>query len=234
MNSVSIAPAEAVQPGNQTDLFDDLWRVFASPKLALFLMLGIAAACLVGALELVPVFETFWFRILLALLAANIGICTVNRLPGIWQAVFRPSLRPGEALFERGEPRQTVVLGAQSFEAMRPALRAALTRLHVVETHEPSGVYLYIDQNRFARFGTLISHSAMVLILAAAVLSGPLGYFEEPAPHANRIWLTYAGVFFRSRKPRHRLYAGVIFGSRKLRLAPQGCAPWTGTDRAHG
>jgi cytochrome c biogenesis protein ResB len=154
MNSVSLAPAEAVQPGNHTDLFDDLWRVFASPRLALFLMLGIAAACLVGALELVPVFETFWFRVLLAVLAANIGICTVNRLPGIWQAVFHPA----EALFERGQPRDVVLLASHSCDAVRPALRAALTRLHVVQTPEPSGLYLYIDQNRFARFGMTACH----------------------------------------------------------------------------
>src|SRR5919204_6160572 len=35
----------------------------------------------------------------------------------------------------------------------------------------------------------------------------------------------YARVFFATRA--YGLYAGVFFGSRKLRLAPQGYAPWT-------
>jgi cytochrome c biogenesis protein len=90
-------------------------------------------------------------------------------------------LRPADGLFERGQPRATVLIDGRPPDAALPRVRGALTRLHVVETREADGVYLYIDQNRFARFGTLISHAAMVLILAAAVLSGPMGYFEEPA-----------------------------------------------------
>jgi cytochrome c biogenesis protein len=217
---MTTAPATTVQLARseqRSDVFDDLWQLFASTKLALVLMLAIAAAALAGALlvqapgamldkpeamrawvnqirprygvftdllqtlQLFSVFESLWFRGLLGLLAANIGICTVNRLPSIWQAVFRPTLRPADGLFERGEPRETVIMPAASLDVARPRLRAALARLHVVETHESGGLYLYIDQNRFARFGTLVAHAALVMILAAAVLSGPLGYFEEPA-----------------------------------------------------
>jgi cytochrome c biogenesis protein len=218
MNTVPATTAQLARSEQHSDVFDDLWQLFASPKLALVLMLGIAAAAMAGALlaqapsgmantpdamrawvnqvrprygvftdllqtlQFFSVFQSLWFRALLGLLAANTGICTVNRLPVIWHAVFRPTLRPADGLFDRGEPRQTVVLPAGSLDAVRPSLGAALTRLHhIVETHEPGGLYLYIDQNRFARFGTLVSHGALVMVLAAAVLSGPLGYFEENA-----------------------------------------------------
>jgi hypothetical protein len=76
-------------------------------------MLGIAAASLAGtALVQQPgesVFGSAWFRALLGLLSVNIVVCTAYRLAGIWQAVFHPTVRPAEGLFERGQPRETAV-----------------------------------------------------------------------------------------------------------------------------
>ncbi|MBI4493282.1 MAG: cytochrome c biogenesis protein ResB [Chloroflexi bacterium] len=198
-------------------MFDDLWSLFSSPKLALGLILAIAAASLAGALIMqVPsemfgnadavrtwverarprygvltdlfgtlglfwVFQTMWFRALLGLLALNTIVCTVNRLPGIWRQVFEPRVRPGEGLFERGKPRETAHLASESLDAARPTVRAALRRrgYRVVEQVEPQGVYLYADRFRLARFGTLLSHTGLVLVFLGVVASEPLGFFQE-------------------------------------------------------
>jgi cytochrome c biogenesis protein len=208
----------------QGDVFDDLWRLFSSPKLALGLTLAIVAASFAGALiaqapsevlrhpdafqtwverirpkfgpltdvfqtlQLFWVFETVWFRGLLGLLAINTVICTVNRLPSIWRAVFQPAIRPGDGLFERGRPRQRVQLAGTSIGDMTsPAemsspVHQSLRRQHyrVVATTDDGRTYLYADRNRFARFGTLLTHLAIIVGLAGTAVSGPLGFFEEP------------------------------------------------------
>ena len=211
------APAAKPAVEQHTDLFDDIWSFFASPRLALGLMLAIAVACLGGALvvqapaevvgnpklqaswiaqvrpkygpltdifqtlQIFWVFQTLWFRGLLGLLAINVVVCTTNRLPGIWHAVFHPVVRPGEGLFERGQPRETVFVPGASVDQALPFVRSALARHHRVESRESAGTYLYAAQNRFARFGTIFTHAALVLVLVGVVASGPLGYFEEPA-----------------------------------------------------
>ena len=128
------------------------------------------------------VFQTLWFRSLLGLLAGNIVVCTLNRLPGIWHAVFHPLERPREGLYERGAPRATLALQTASVASGGRRVAAALRRQHyrVVEVHEPGGVYLYADRFRLARFGTLLTHTALIVVLAGAVLQQPLGFFEEP------------------------------------------------------
>lgn len=210
--------APATLAAKRRDPVDELWRVFCSPRLALFLILAIAAACLVGALvQQAPgeiqgnpqalrtwverirpkyggltdlfqtlgffwVFQTVWFRALIGLLAINTVVCTLNRLPALWRQVCHPQTRPGEGLFDRGRPREVVALRAASLDEAEALLHQTLARrwYRVVSTTEPHGRYLYADRFRFAPLGTLLTHSALVLVMAAAVLQGPLGFFEEP------------------------------------------------------
>lgn len=214
-------PAQAVKPAEaaaRRDIFDDIWSLFTSTKLALGLILAIAAACLAGALVAqVPsemlqssdatrtwvermrpkygsftdafaaaglfwIFQTAWFRALLGALTINTFVCTLNRLPNIWRQVFGAPVWPADGLYERGEPRQTVRLAAQPLEAaVRPVGRALRgRRFRVVENAQPTVTYLYADRFRLARFGTVFTHTALLLVFSAAVVSGPLGYFEEP------------------------------------------------------
>jgi cytochrome c biogenesis protein len=209
----------AIRTTRRADVADEVWRALASPRLALFLILAIAAACVVGALVVqVPaevlrspestrswieraarpklggwtdlfqtlgllwVFQTAWFHSLLALLTASTVVCTLNRLPSLWHGVFQPLVRPREGLYDRGEPRATATLAGVSLSEARQDLVETLRHGHyrVVETREVGGTYLYADRFRLARFGTLLTHGALILIMAGAVLQQPLGYFEEP------------------------------------------------------
>jgi cytochrome c biogenesis protein len=198
-------------------VLDDVWALFSSVKLALGLILAIAAACFAGALiAQVPnemlgnadavstwverirprygvwtdllqalgvfwVFQTVWFRGLLGLLIVNTVICTLNRLPVIWGQVFRPPVWPRDGLFERGEPRAAVLLPGLSSPAASRAVSRALgrCRYRVLQHPDAPETYLYADRFRLSRFATLLTHMALVLALGAAVVSGPLGYFEE-------------------------------------------------------
>jgi cytochrome c biogenesis protein len=131
------------------------------------------------AIGLFTVFQTVWFRALFGLLAINTVICTVDRLPKIWKQVFSKPVWPREELFERGEPRQTVLLPGLTAEAATKLVRRALTGYRVVEHPESSSALLYADRFRLARFGTILTHTAIVLVLAVAAVGGSLGYFEE-------------------------------------------------------
>ncbi len=129
-------------------------------------------------------FQTVWFRTLIGLLAVNTTICTINRLPSIWQAVFRPARRPADGLFERGIPREAVVLRGRD-EAAGSALLLATLRAagyRAIATPEPESqtTVFYADRFRIARFGTLLTHAGLVLVMVGAVLGGPMGAFEEP------------------------------------------------------
>lgn len=210
--------AAAKPAARRSDPFDDLWSLFSSPKLALFLILVIAAACLAGALitqapgemqnsseglrtwverirpkygawtdlfqtlGLFWVFQTTWFRALLGLLTINTLVCTLNRLPDILRHAFGAPIWPADGLYERGRPRASALLPEAPLEAATRPVRDALRRrgFRVVENAQDEATYLYADRFRLARLGTLLTHTALLLVFVAAVASGPLGFFEEP------------------------------------------------------
>ncbi|MFN8526059.1 MAG: cytochrome c biogenesis protein ResB [Chloroflexota bacterium] len=129
------------------------------------------------------IFQSLWFRALLGLLAVNTAVCTVNRLPGIWHQVFGEPTRPRDELFERAQSGRSFSMNGGSSEAALDLLtRAMRTGGYRVVTMPGDGqTYLAADRFRFARFGTIVTHGALLLIMLASVASGPLGYFEDSA-----------------------------------------------------
>lgn len=199
------------------DLVDDLWRFFSSTRLAMLLILVLAAASVGGtlvmqapteiqqnpdalrtwiertrpkygsftdlfqAIGLFWIFQSLWFRALVAVLAINTAVCTANRLPRIWHQVFRAPIRPRDELFERAQAAEAVVMPGATADTAAALLCRALrsVRYRAVLMDGQDGVYVVADRFRLARFGTVLTHGAILLVLLGSVASAPLGFFEE-------------------------------------------------------
>jgi cytochrome c biogenesis protein len=126
------------------------------------------------------VFQTWWFRLLLALLTVNIIVCSANRWKGIWITAFRARVRMGEAFFKhaRFSSRADAPIPA-STAATR--VKAALSRSHyrVRQEADESSVAMYADRNRFSKFGTFFSHLSLVLLLVGAMVGGIWGFRDD-------------------------------------------------------
>lgn len=199
------------------DVVGRTWRLFTSVRLALVLILLLAAAVLAGTLldqappsviadsdsyavwleraegkygafwtsvfdffQLFNVFYSFWFRLLVALLVANIIVCTLNRWKGIWTTTFKTRIRMGDAFFvhsryHAGEVAQMSV--ATAGERVRHAFRGARYRVQA-EVSEGT-VAVFADKNRFSRFGTFLSHLSLVLLLIGAVVGSLFGFRDD-------------------------------------------------------
>jgi len=100
-------PADAKSPLKST------WNFFSSVKLTVVVLLTLAATSVFGTLipqmgsadrymatygaftyrifallDLFDMYHSWWFELLLLLLAANIIICSVDRLSSLWKIVF--------------------------------------------------------------------------------------------------------------------------------------------------
>ncbi|HET8943447.1 MAG TPA: cytochrome c biogenesis protein ResB, partial [Dehalococcoidia bacterium] len=121
-------PTQARSSGKmwEVDVIGRIWRLFTSVRLALILILLLAAAVFAGTMidqapasimadsaaysawldraegkygvfwtkffditSLFNVYYSFWFKLLVALLVANIIVCTMNRWKGIWTTTFK-------------------------------------------------------------------------------------------------------------------------------------------------
>jgi len=198
------------------DLISRVWKSLSSMRLALVLILALAAVVLAGTLldqappsviadqaaydqwlerargryggwtvvfdrlQLFNVFHTLWFRALIALLALNIVVCSLNRWHGIWTTVFHTRVRMGEPFFQHARFRATVATTMPLDDAADRVRRALSgSRYHLKTDAAEGSVALFADKNRLSRFGTFFTHLSIVLLLAGTVVGGVWG-FKDP------------------------------------------------------
>jgi cytochrome c biogenesis protein len=118
-------------------------------------------------LGLFDVFHARWFWGLVAWLALAITVCTYSRLPRLWRQAFRPPRRVPDGLFDR-LTRADVAYGADP-EMVERVLRRR--RFKVWRLEESGVTYLFADRFPWASLGTILSHLALILFLAGALVS---------------------------------------------------------------
>ena len=122
---------------------------------------------------LFDVFHAHWFVYALGLLVVSVAVCTVSRFPSIWRAVTRPPKRVSDAYFASAHHRFDYAPPAAG-----PGLEAVLRRRrYAVERYqEGDTLYLFADRFRFAQLATFVSHLALIVLLAAALVSRLSGF----------------------------------------------------------
>jgi cytochrome c biogenesis protein len=182
---------------------DRIWRFFCSVRAAIAEIAILAILVLIGTLrgssvpqsiaDALPVtaplverwyawdvFRSLPFAAILTVLAVAIAICTINRAPGIWQAIARPTvttthgfLRNAEVSARFESPLSSPALAEQITSALRAAKYRALSEERNGEIH------IYADRWRFSRLATFPFHLALILILAGGIVGAAWGFREN-------------------------------------------------------
>lgn len=177
-----------------------LIEFFSSVKLAIFLIILLTVASVVGTLvpqmrsaddyaarygqlsqlliqlEVTDLYHSWWFIALLFLFSLNILICTLTRL----SPKFRRSLRPNL------EFKAETLLAAQikesfekkgSLEKVRENLRNTLgsARFRIREKRKDQEVHLLARKKILGIFGSDIVHLGLLVIMAGGIISGMSG-----------------------------------------------------------
>ncbi len=214
-----VQPAARARRVTQTTPWADrTWLFFASPRLALVLILLLTAACLVGvlliqapsgvqedpvayarwlagvqpkygfatnlfgSLGLLNIFGSWWFRLLMALLAANILVCTLHRGGKLLRtSLATPKVVMPEVFYQRARLQEAVAIQGLSFSDAEIVLRTSLRRsgYRVVLQREGETVHVFSDKNRFSPVATLLHHLGLVALLAGFVVGGVWGYEDQ-------------------------------------------------------
>jgi len=134
-------------------------------------------------LGLFAIFQSIWFRTLAVGLTTSILACSVKRAPMLWKAAVHPRTRMADTFFGSAPYSETVatsVTPADVVETTRRVFRANRYRTIVDRGEDGSGVtHVYVDQFRWAPFGTVIAHLSVVVILAGAMIGSMFGYRDE-------------------------------------------------------
>jgi len=141
-----------------------------------------AVAGFYRTLGLFNVYRSPWFLLIVAALILNTLICTIRRFKAIWQAIrVRPKAVMPDRFYERMPCRASLTLVQECSDAtdiVREVL--AKRRYRVLAEQRGAATYLFADQNRWARLGTLITHFSVALVVLGFVWSQGWGW-REPA-----------------------------------------------------
>jgi cytochrome c biogenesis protein len=159
-------------------IFDRLWRLFSSIKLAIALILLLTVLGLVGIFTSADLFSEWYFTIPGGLLMANIIICSLNRWKTIRKSISGGRLKQSEGFFEGEDKTARIEDYPLPPAQVAVALEQTLHKHHyrVRTEKDTSDAYLAADKNRYCRLGTYLSHLSIVLLVLAYIIGSALGF----------------------------------------------------------
>ena len=138
--------------------------------------LGVGLVDLMERLQLFRVFSSTPFSVALFVLALSILICTLDRLPRLWQQSAAIRVTQPDAYFDPRLPDRVAIAAGPGLTAA--AVTSALRRARFVVRTEAGADgtrFIYGDRNRWTKLATLISHLGLILFLVAGLVTARLG-----------------------------------------------------------
>jgi len=131
---------------------------------------------LMDQLGMFNIFQSVWFRSLVAFLAASLIACSTNRLPKLWRTATHPHVSVSPRFFEHAPQHDQIVVRGTKEQALA-ALTASMRRHHYrVLSAEDGDVHVYADRYRWAPMGTVVAHLSIVVVLAGAMVGSVWGF----------------------------------------------------------
>ncbi len=181
---------------------DKIWKFFTSVRLAIFVIIILAAASVIGTIieqnqplekyrqfyseGTIRLFETlgffdmyhsWWFLLLLVLFTVNLACCTVDRLPRVVKVVRNPKRTLDENL-EKSLGLVDRWKKKGSMEQWAETYAAAMGGFfgRPVVTENSGTLHLYAERGVVSRFGVYVTHASIIIIFIGAILGNVLGF----------------------------------------------------------
>jgi len=176
-----------------------IWNFFASIRLSVVLLLAIAAASIMGTvipqnesvqvyvakfgaagyrvlatLDIFDMYSSWWFQALLLLLVINIVVCSIDRLPVTWKAVFSNRMARNPSMFRNLNRKETFDV-ALSMDVLREACKKLVAGGEGVQ-QTPNGFYVFGEKGRWTRFGVYAVHLSIILLVVGALVGSMFGF----------------------------------------------------------
>ena len=210
------APAAAAVGPKLMDRVDrvleGLWHLLSSMRVAMLIMLAIAALGVLGSLviqaptgviddaaakaswlaevrpkfggwtsvldtlQVFQIFNSIYFRILVAALTISLIACSVHRIPGIWRTATKPRIDVGPQFFEHAPQREAIVVRRTADETLTIVEGVLRGRRYRTQVTADGTVSLYGDRFRWVPIAGLVGHLSLVVILAGGIIGTLYGY----------------------------------------------------------
>ncbi len=188
---------------SSSSLGDRVWNFFASVKLSFALLLALAVTSVAGTLlpqkevaelylrqfgqtwgglilglRLDDMYHAPWFLLLMTMLAVNLVICSLNRLPGVLKIIRKD---PATDLDKKRTAAHSFTLPGQPAETAGEARQALAKEIGKVfekplEDKSGAGLVMLAQKGAWSRMGVYVVHSSVLIIFAGAMIGNLFGF----------------------------------------------------------
>ncbi|MFP3981033.1 MAG: cytochrome c biogenesis protein ResB [Desulfobacterales bacterium] len=188
-----------------TSAVDQIWRFFASVRLSVVLLLSLAVTSVFGtvipqnadpaeyqhkygpvfyavfdALNLFDMYHSWWFRLLLCLLIANLVVCSIQRLSSTWKVIFPKTPKYQPERFRKSAGRlEWPVQGASPEDLEKiyePYMRKHFTNIRVENRESGEGFLIFGEKGRWTRLGVYGVHFSVLLLMLGGLIGSIFGF----------------------------------------------------------
>ncbi|MBA4358533.1 MAG: hypothetical protein C0405_12505, partial [Desulfovibrio sp.] len=187
------------EPTTKNDLGERVWNFFASVKLSFALLLilavtsilgtvipqkedpsayvrafGEAGAKLVFGLRLHDMYHAPWFVMILALLAVNLLICSINRLPTTLKLMAKD---PEQDVKRPSQAQESFTLAGDP-ASHAPQAQALLAKAFgpVTQADLDKGLALFAEKGAWSRLAVYLVHLSVLIIFVGAIVGNIFGF----------------------------------------------------------
>ncbi len=181
---------------------DAIWKLLASIQLTIVLLMSLAGTSIIGTLipqnsepaayvaafgetlfrffsvlGLFDMYHSWWFQILIVLLAANVVVCSADRLSAGRRILFVRQPAYQAARFRSLPDREafTEERGPEILRALYEPYVSRKARAVHIETTE-DGFRMFGENGRWTRFGVYAVHLSVVLLLIGGLIGSIFGF----------------------------------------------------------
>ena len=179
-----------------------VWRFLSSVRLTIVLLILLAIVSILGTLipqgqesaefagnfgpamlrflstlQLFDMYNAPWFRLIIAFLALNLIVCSINRFPATWKRFTAKPAPDRKKPFENAGPEDRFEIHLSADEAATRVEKIFKMACKNVRRKVDNGnYYFYGDKGRFSYFGVYVVHLSVLLILMGSLVGSFLGF----------------------------------------------------------
>jgi cytochrome c biogenesis protein len=191
-----------VEKKSKKGLFSSVWDFFASVQLAIVTLCTISVVSIFGTFipqneayqwyiqkfgprtarffelfQLDDLFGAIWFKALLAVLSANLIICSIDRFPAIWKQITADNLGTPFGRLKAMKRNAVWTVSEPSEEAVENISSILAKKGWKAQTRQTEdGTLLCSQKGAWTRLGVFIVHGSILVILCGAIIGSLLGF----------------------------------------------------------
>jgi cytochrome c biogenesis protein len=179
-----------------------IWGFFKSVKLTVFVMLTLATTSIIGTvipqnrelqlykneygavwynvfdlLDLFDMYHSMWFQVVLAVLIANIIVCSIDRLSSVWKIIFVKTPKFNISRFQKAQGKQEFTVNCQ-VSKLRETYEKAISKKfkYLKAQSNDMGFCIFAEKGRWTRLGVYFVHLSILLLVTGAMIGSIFGF----------------------------------------------------------